>query len=237
MDDKVEIFPVTALDLRFEQMAWPFERDRRAEIDAHFAKARAERSGIWNGRVLVMWRWTLEGTVFHGVYREVDFASFLMWRDLGFPDHTTFHCFGMAALRGADGGYILGEMAPTTASAGRIYFPAGVLDPGDVADAKVDLAGNVMRELAEETGLTASDVEAGANWTCVRVGQRLAMMRDVRAVEDAQALRARILDHLPHDPHQELADIHIVRGPDDVDPRRMPPWVTAYLRHVWSSSR
>ncbi|HMK81736.1 MAG TPA: NUDIX hydrolase [Xanthobacteraceae bacterium] len=231
--DKIAIFPVTSLDLRFEPVAWAFARERRAEIDAHFAKAKADKPTLWNGHVLLMHRWSLAGTALHGAYMEVDFASLLAWRDFGFPDRTTFNCFGMAALRAADGAYLLGEMAPTTANAGHVYFPAGTPDPKDIADGKVDLAGNVLRELAEETGLSARDVDVAASWTCVRVGQRLAMMREMRASGNADDLRARILDHLPHDPHQELSDIHIVRGPADVDPQRMPPWVIEYFRHLW----
>jgi 8-oxo-dGTP pyrophosphatase MutT (NUDIX family) len=232
--DEIEVFPVASLDLRFEPGPWRFADDRRGEIDAHFAKVQAIRPGIWNGHVLLMRRWRLEGSVVHGAYLETDFASMLFWRDLGFPDRAMFNCFSMAALRGADGAYLLGEMGPATVNAGRVYFPAGTPEPDDVVDSKVDLAGNVIRELAEETGLTTRDVEIAEGWTCVRVGQRLAMMKEMRSHETAHELRARILDHLPHDPHQELSDIHIVRGPSDVDPRRMPPWITEYFRHVWS---
>jgi 8-oxo-dGTP pyrophosphatase MutT (NUDIX family) len=231
--DEIAIFPVTSLDLRFEPAPWRFALDRRAEIDAHFAEMKAAKPEIWNGQILLMRRWSLHGAALHGAYMETDFASLLAWRDFGFPDRATFNCFGMAALRAADGAYLLGEMAPTTTNAGRIYFPAGTPEPEDVVDGKVDLAGNVMRELAEETGLTRSDVEIAEGWTCVRVGPRLAMMQEMRSRENARDLRARILDHLPHDPHQELSDIHIVRGPADVDPQRMPPWITEYFRHVW----
>jgi 8-oxo-dGTP pyrophosphatase MutT (NUDIX family) len=231
--DEIAIFPVKSLDLRFEPAPWRFALDRRAEIDAHFAKVKADKPEVWNGRILLMRRWILQGTALHGAYMETDFASLLAWRDFGFPDRATFNCFGMAALRAADGAYLLGEMAASTANAGRIYFPAGTPDPEDIVDGKVDLAGNVVRELAEETGLTHRDVEIAEDWTCVRVGQRLAMMQEMRSRENARDLRVRILDHLPHDPHQELSDIHIVRGPADVDPHRMPPWITEYFRHVW----
>src|SRR5882724_579302 len=177
--DEIAIFPVTSLDLRFEPGPWRFALDRRAEIDAHFALVKADKPEVWNGQILLMRRWSLQATALHGAYMETDFASLLAWRDFGFPDRATFNCFGMAALRAADGAYLLGEMAPTTANAGRIYFPAGTPDPEDVVDDKVDLAGNVVRELAEETGLTRSDVEIAADWTCVRVGQRLAMMQEM----------------------------------------------------------
>jgi 8-oxo-dGTP pyrophosphatase MutT (NUDIX family) len=232
MDD-VEIFPVASLDLRFEPGPWRFADERRGEIDAHFAQVQAKRPEIWNGRILLMRRWRLEDGVVRGAYLETDFASMLFWRDFGFPDRAMFNCFSMAALRGSDGAYLLGEMGPTTVNAGRIYFPAGTPEPEDVVDGKVDLAGNVIRELAEETGLTARDLEIAEDWTCVRVGPRLAMMKEMRSRETAGNLRARILEHLPHDPHQELSNIHIVRGPADIDLKRMPPWIIEYFRHIW----
>jgi 8-oxo-dGTP pyrophosphatase MutT (NUDIX family) len=164
---------------------------------------------------------------------EIDFASMLAWRDFGFPDRTVFNCFGMAALQSADGAYLLGEMAPHTANAGRIYFPAGTPEPADIVDGTVDLIGNVTRELAEETGLAANDLALGEGWTCVRAGQRIALMKSMLVREDAEPLRRRILDHLARERQPELSDIRIVRSPRDVDPQRMPRWITAYFRFLW----
>jgi 8-oxo-dGTP pyrophosphatase MutT (NUDIX family) len=227
------ILSLTDVDLRFEPRPWRFAEERRDEVAAHFAKLRTDKPELWNGRLLLMSRWTVEGSVFRGAYFETDFASLLAWRDFGFPDTATFNCFGMAALRSADGAYLLGEMAPTTANAGRIYFPAGTPDLDDIRDGKVDLAGNVMRELAEETGLTAADVDVSDEWVCLFHGQRIAMMRAMQAREDAAVLRERMREHAARDPHQELSDIHIVRSLSDVDEARMPPWIGAYFRHIW----
>jgi 8-oxo-dGTP pyrophosphatase MutT (NUDIX family) len=227
------ILSLTDVDLRFEPRPWRFAEERRDEIAAHFAKLRTDKPELWNGRLLLMSSWTVEGSVFRGAYFETDFASLLAWRDFGFPDTATFNCFGMAALRSADGAYLLGEMAPTTANAGRIYFPAGTPDLDDIRDGKVDLAGNVMRELAEETGLTAADVDVSDEWVCLFHGQRIAMMRAMQAREDAAVLRERMREHAARDPHQELSDIHIVRSLSDVDEARMPPWIGAYFRHIW----
>ena len=42
---------------------------------------------------------------------------------------------------------------------GKIYFPAGTPDLGDVKNGALDLAGSVARELFEETGIGADEVD------------------------------------------------------------------------------
>jgi 8-oxo-dGTP pyrophosphatase MutT (NUDIX family) len=113
-----------------------------------------------------------------------------------------------------------------------VYFPAGTPEPEDIVGDKVDLTAGVMRELTEETGLTSADVTADAGWYSVLNGPRIAHMKVVRAPEPAEELRARIVNHLAGDPEPELSDIMVVREPADLD-ERVPPFVTAFLLHVW----
>jgi 8-oxo-dGTP pyrophosphatase MutT (NUDIX family) len=228
-------FPIVRIDraeLRFAPRPWPFADARRAEIDAHFAGLRRDRPDLWNGRVLLLHEFAIHHAVLRGAYLETDFASFIAWRDWGWPDATVKNCFGQAALRATDGAFLLGVMAAHTANAGRIYFPSGTPDPRDVVGTDVDLAGSVLRELAEETGLSAADVEAEPGWHAVLAGPRLAMLKMVRARAPAAELRARMLDHLAGEAQSELADIRIVRGPADLDPM-MPAFIADFLTHVW----
>ena len=155
---ELPIIPLTGLDLRFEPAPWPFADERRAEIDAHFTKLRAAKPAMWNGRVLLLRRGEIAAGVLSGAYSEVDFASFVAWRDWEFPDKSVRNCFPMAALRSSDGAFLLGVMGAHTANAGHIYFAAGTPDPNDVVGDAVDLEGGVMRELTEEMGLAVSDV-------------------------------------------------------------------------------
>jgi hypothetical protein len=155
----------------------------------------------------------------------------MAWRDWNFPDTSVRNCFAMGAIRSADGAYLLGVMGTHTANAGRIYFPAGVPDPSDVEGDVVDLAANVAREVAEETGLTSAHVTAEPGWSAVFTGARIALMQLLQAREAAVELRARILDHIAREAKPELTDIRIVRSRADFDPM-MPTFVTAYLEHV-----
>ena len=129
---------------------------------------RAERPQLWNGRVVLAQATvaspdrSLTGTCF-----ETDFASFLAWRDWGFPDAR-----GDQLLR--DGGAAQrrrrlparrhGRRTPPMRAAS-IFRPARP-SPATSSDGRLDLAGSVTREVAEETGLTPDDYAAEAGLAC-----------------------------------------------------------------------
>ena len=167
-------------------------------------------------------------------YFETDFASFLAWRDWGFPDPDVFNGFGMGALRCADGAFVLGEMGRHTANAGRIYFPSGTPDLDDISDGTVDIAGSVAREVEEETGLTPADYRADAHWDCVVSGAAIAMIRILNVDSSGEALRARIEANLGRQHQPELSAIHLVRGTSDLT-AAMPRFVTAFIEKQFSS--
>jgi 8-oxo-dGTP pyrophosphatase MutT (NUDIX family) len=221
------IHRVTALDLSFAPAPWPFAEVRRAEIDAHFAIKQRERP-IWNGRILLARNPDFSGGRFSADYFDTDFASFLAWRDWGFPDTEVFNGFGVGALRCADGAFLLGEMGPHTSNAGRIYFPAGTPDPDDVSDGAVDISGSIAREVLEETGLTPADYCAGPHWDCVAAGAAIAIIRILNVEGSGEALRARVEANLARQQQPELSAVHLVRGVDDLT-ADMPRYVSAFF--------
>jgi 8-oxo-dGTP pyrophosphatase MutT (NUDIX family) len=219
---------VTTLDLKVEPFAWPFAQQRRAEIDAHFADRQREKPKLWNGRVLLARKPIFDGQHFSARYFETDFASFLAWRDWGFCDAGVFNAFGMGALRCSDGAFLLGVMGPHTANAGRIYFPAGTPDPTDIVGDTFNMVGSVVREIEEETGLTAADYTAATHWDCLAVGASIAMIKRLHVAMPADAARAKIEANLARQEHPELSAIHLVRSPRDLT-GQMPPFVTAFI--------
>jgi 8-oxo-dGTP pyrophosphatase MutT (NUDIX family) len=225
------IHRATTLDLAFRPRRWPFAEERRAEIDAHFV-ARQRDKAIWNGRVLVARDPGFAGQRFSASYFETDFASYLAWRDWGFPDREVFSAPGIGALRGSDGAFVLGEMSAHTANAGRIYFPAGTPDSDDIRDGAVDIDGNIAREVEEETGLTPADYRPRAHWDCV-VGEGIIALIKVLDVDlTGEQLRARIDAHLAGQPQPELCAIHLVRDIGDITsamPRYIPAFVAAQM--------
>lgn len=228
------IHRVTTLDLAVRPIVWPFAEERRAEITAHFAEKQRERPKIWNGRVLLGRGAAFMDGHLAATYFETDFASFLAWRDWGFPDPAVFNGFGMGALRASDGAFLMGEMSQHTANAGRIYFPSGTPDLDDIRDGALDIRGSVVREIAEETGLTADDYAAEADWHCVVSGRVIAMIQVLNLDMPGDEARARIEAHLARETEPELSAIRLVRGLSDLTPT-MPRFVTAFVEQQFAS--
>ena len=226
---------VDRLDLGFAPYRWRFAETRRDDIAAYFAERRKSMPQLWNGRVLLMRDLAIADGTLGGVFFEVGFADFMAWRDWSFPDPSVLNCFSMGALRASDGAYLLGVMNDHTANAGGIYFPSGTPDLSDVRGATVDLWANLMREIAEETGLTAADFSVAPGWQAVVAGPRVALMKRIDVPRPAEEARERMLRHLAREPQPELGDIRIVRSVADFDPQ-MPRFVTAYLSHVWGAT-
>lgn len=219
---------VVTLDLAVDDWRWPFADMRRTAIDAHFARLRAAKPELWNGQVLLARDPHFEAGTFRARYFRTDFASFIAWRDWGFPDPAIFNVFGMGALRGADGGFVLGEMAGHTANAGRIYFASGTPDLSDIVGDAVDIAGSVAREVAEETGLTPTDYIVAPAWHCVASGALVAMIRILDIPHSASVVAARISAYLAAEDSPELSAVHIVRDIAGLTVA-MPEFITAFL--------
>lgn len=229
-----DIHRVRRLECPVEAHDWPFARQRRGEIAAHWAKLVADKPALFDGRVLLCRQPALRDGVFRATFFETRFSAFLAWRDFGFPDDTVFNGFAMAALRASDGAFLLGEMAAHTANAGQCYFPAGTPDPSDVAAGALDLAGSAARELEEETGVRLAETQIDPLWTIVRLGPRIACMRGLRLRETAAGACARVARHIAGETQPELAALHAVFSMDDLAPLKTPDFIDAYLRDAFA---
>jgi 8-oxo-dGTP pyrophosphatase MutT (NUDIX family) len=223
-----ELRRVRTLDLTVAGAPWPFAEEKRAEIAAYFAKVREAKPAVWNGKVLLCRNPRADNGVHRAEYFETDFASFLAWRDWGFPDKSVFNSFGSGALCSADGAFVLGRMNVQTANAGRIYFPAGTPDPNDVVEGRVDLAMSIAREVAEEVGLDPSAYAASEDWTIVETGQVVACIRLLQSQLSAAELSLRIEAFIRSEASPELSGVKLVRSRADFDPQ-MPTFITAFL--------
>lgn len=231
---EIEIAALDRTEIVLEPRSWRFAAERHDEIDWHFVEVQRRHPGVWNGRVLLMRPYTIAGGVLRSACFEANYASFCAWRDWKFPDANVYNVFAAAALRSADGAFVVGEMAASTFNAGQLTFPCGTPEPADLDPAgRLDLGANLVRELFEETGLQIAELAPESGWTMVRDRCYLALIRQVVAPLNAETLRARIMGELARQRSPEFAAIRLVRSPRDLD-AAMPGFVTAYLRRAWS---
>lgn len=235
MTKAARILEVAELDFIFEPARWDFAEREAPSIAAHWAILRAAKPKLFNGRVLLLGRRTLDPRAdgalkLSGAYFGADYADFVAWREFGHPGEPVDNCFSMAGLRGADGAFLLGEMAAHTFNAGKVYFPAGTPDETDIFDGKVDLDASARRELFEETGVEALEATITPGWTVVIAPQRIACMKLMTLPVPAAEAKARIDAFLARDPHAEFSRMHVVRSPRDIDEARTPVFVAQFLR-------
>jgi 8-oxo-dGTP pyrophosphatase MutT (NUDIX family) len=230
----IDLRRVRAVTAALGPFDWAWARDNRARIEAHWARRRADRPAMFNGRVMLARAMAERDGVCHAALFETDYATLTAFRDLGFPDPGILNVFAAVAPRSRDGAYLLGRMNGHTANAGQVYFACGTPDPEDVrSGGRVDLGASALRELHEETGLVPPETEGG--WTIVREGGHLAFLRPMQFAEDADTLLARARAHLAAEAVPELADVVAVRGPGEIDPATMPLYAQAFLRDAFAA--
>ena len=224
---------VARVEGRLTPFRWSWAEREGAAIDAYFARAKARQPRLFDGRVLLAHRWEIAGDTLRTHWFETRFSRLLCWKETGRPGGEVFNGFAMAALRAADGAYLLGEMSAHTANAGHIYFPAGTPDFEDVTGEVVDLSGSVLRELREETGVTPDMVEVAPRWSATIGEGIIACFRPMRMRLDAGAAVDFIHAALDRQQDRELARMHVARGPADLDPARTPAYLRAYFASLW----
>jgi len=227
----ISIHRVTTLDLSFAPWTWPFAVKNGAAIAENFAAQQAKKPTLFNGRVLLMRDPQVVGERLTATYFESDFATYLTWRDFGFPGEGIFSGFGMGALRDADGVYVMGEMSQHTANGGRVYFPSGTPDPSDLVGDRVDIAGSIVREVEEETGLTPADYTARPGFVCVIAKPAVAIVQVLELKTSAAATRQAILANIAAEPLPEFSDVHLIRDTADIT-TAMPRYVVAFIREM-----
>jgi 8-oxo-dGTP pyrophosphatase MutT (NUDIX family) len=207
---EITLVPIKGLDLHLRRGSWAFADAERRKIDEHWRKLADANSKIWNGDVLICTKVDLTAGVLTGDFLKTDYASFVAWRDWGWPDRTVCNCFGSAAVVSADRAVLYGRMAGHTLNAGKVYPPGGSLEMRDVTpDGRVDVMGSITRELEEETGLKAADAEWG-ELLAIFDEHRLSVAQVFHFAETAEALAGKVREYLRSAHEDELSDIEII---------------------------
>lgn len=199
-----KVVAVAGFDGRLSGERLPFDIEQPEAIAAYWADASAANPKLFDGRVLLSTGVAIEDGRLSARYAKTGFSTFLWWRAKGFPERGVRNVFGAAAVVSADGAVLLGRMAAHTANAGRIYFPAGTPDLGDIVGETVDIESSIARELAEETGLASPLVRPTQMRIAVFAGHLVSCIRRFDCDLTADELRARVEAHLAADREPEL---------------------------------
>jgi hypothetical protein len=205
---------VRDLDLRLTDEPWAFSERERVRIDAHWQETVTRNPALWNGDILMARDVFLGDSKLSARFVKTDYASFVAWRDWGWPDKGTFNLFGMPSLITSDGALVYAEMAAHTLNAGRIDAPGGSLEMRDVLeDGTVDVDRSIIIETIEEVGFDLATARRGTGYV-VMEGQIIAFVRRYHAQETFAALEARFAGH--HDAFEELRRLVAVRSRRDI---------------------
>lgn len=207
---EITLVPIESLDLHLRKGSWAFADAERLKIDEHWRKLADANPKIWNGDVLICTKVALRERVLVGDFLKTDYASFVAWRDWGWPDKTVCNCFGSAAVVSADKAVLYGRMAGHTLNAGKVYPPGGSLEMRDVTpEGRVDVMGSITRELEEETGLKAADAKWG-ELLAIFDEHRLSVAQVFHFADNAEVLAGKVREYLRSAHEDELSDIEII---------------------------
>ena len=227
---------VTSLDFAITRDNWAFAQHERARIDAHWAQLQAAKPQIWNGAVLMCNEALLRDGALKARFVTTDYASFVAWRDWGWPDRAARNCFGSAVVLSRDGALVFGRMGPHTLNAGQSYPPGGSLEPADIgADGRVDVIGSLRRELREETGLEPEDARAG---DCLAIfeGPRLSIAQAFHYDLTAAEIAMRIRGYIDATEEEELEDVTVLTSASQTD-STMPGYAIAIAEYFLDGRR
>lgn len=208
-----EVFDIDLLDLSVHAGEHPFHSGNREAISRNWAAEQAANPALYDGSMVLFSSLRIGTGEMVGAGHIVPYSTFLFWRRQAEPD-CGYHLFAFPVVLSADGAMIAVEMGAHTANAGRVYCPAGSLDGSDIVDGKVDVDGNMRREVLEETGLSLADAVVDPQLRAYRRGRRVTMFRVFRLPLSTEAIFERIAAHMAVDEEQEISRAVAIRSAD-----------------------
>jgi ADP-ribose pyrophosphatase YjhB (NUDIX family) len=220
------------VSLGVDAARWAYEGKNRGKIEKHWKKAQAENPTLHNGELFMLTQWTLDEDELKGTVQPASFASFLYWREQGYPETGARNCFGSSVLQSRDGHILFGRMAAHTATAGLVYPVGGSFGGEDISAGMLQIESNIGRELTEETGLKPEEAEREAGYICVEEGPRISLAARFVFDCDTNRLRQRIREYLEMCDDPELDDVVVFRRKAFARHHRMPPYARMLIDHL-----
>lgn len=208
------VTPVRSVDVVLDPGPHPYEVENTAAIDANWRVEHAANPYLFDGTMVLLSHLRLEpdgGLI--GRCHRVRFATMLYWRkNKGNPG--VEHSYAHAALVSSDGALVAIRMSRRTANPGSVYFAAGSFEPTDFVDDRVNLHGNMAREVLEETGI---DIDRAIRESVDHIFSEsgsTVIFRRYWLDEDADTLAARITAFVAGQDEPEIDGPVIIRSAD-----------------------
>ena len=211
---------------------WTFENQNHSRIEKFWMKASEENPALHNGQVYMLSQWSLKSDRLEGIVQPASYASFLYWRERGYPETGARNCFGSSILESREGHVLFGRMGPRTATAGLVYPVGGSFGDEDVREGMLLVDTNIERELLEETGLRPQQAQREERYICVEEGPRISLA--ARFIFDCTSsdLRQCIRAHIDMCDDPELDEIVILRRRAFARHHRMPEFARMLIDHL-----
>jgi 8-oxo-dGTP pyrophosphatase MutT (NUDIX family) len=218
---------------------WTYAQNHAEVIAGHWKLALAANPQFFNGIIHVMRAMTIEGDHAEAEFIATEFKNFLYWRDEGFPAEARMRDgFGSALIRARDGSIVLGRQRAGNINAGLAYLPGGFIDARDVLPSgEIDVRASIDREVREETGLGAGDIEAEPGFLVAEVAAHVSFAVAYRSEFSGEEIAARISAHIAADPNSELVGAVVVRSPAGLEGLAMPHYARVLLASPLAWSR
>ncbi|MGI2031826.1 NUDIX hydrolase [Rhizobium panacihumi] len=202
---------VDAIDLRIADGPHPLFTANRQAIQTNWTVESAANPHLFNGDMVLQRHLTFDKGVIRGIGHVIPYSTLLWWRKQADPVGA-LHLFGFAVLVSSDGAIVAIRMSERTANSGQVYCAAGSLDLNDIVDGRVDLSGNMHREVREETGLELNEAKADPHFYASHANGRIVVFRFYRFSLMAEEIVGRIENHMLHDTEQEIDGAVVIRS-------------------------
>ena len=226
------VLSVDSVDILLDEGPHPFAVANSAAIAEDWEREVALNPALFDGKIVLLAELVYRSGMLVGRCHGTRFSAFLYWRSNRALSNAE-HAFAHAALVSSDGALIAIRMGAHTANAGRVYFAAGSFEPTDFVDGKADLAGNMAREVREETGLNITGTPHEARYHLYSEESGTVIFRRYYLDQTADEIADRIAAFVADDPEPEIEGPVIIRSADPL-PEGIMPHMAAIVRWHFS---
>ena len=231
-----EVLRVARCRLRAREGAWEYETTHADAIARYWDDRYRDNGNYFNGRVhVVEGQPIISDDCLVATLIEVSFASFVHWKDHGYPPANALDGFGSALIRSQDCKVVLARQSANNLNAGLVYMPGGFIDRRDVADdGSIDIDASIERELLEETGLSFKDFARRTGFVVTRLGHQLSIAIELRSELAGELLRGRLLAYAAQHSDGELADFVVVAEREELDRPDIVPFTRSAVQFLFA---